>query len=234
MIARRHAVAAARGGADGTVALPGAAHGRSGSGSRSCARRSRRARPAATRQRRAVGIAEIRGTGVPRARVAARGRSTAAASASSTARVGEPPRAACASNGTIEDLDAGPPAARRRAASRSTLPAGPDAAERRRPGRSRRTCCACARRASTPARRRRRARGRRRAPRPAAAATGVRLALDAPARLVLAESFNRGRRASCDGRDLGEPEVGAAFGTAWRVPGDLPRGGDRVRARTAW
>ena len=52
----------------------------------------------------------------------------------------------------------------------------------------------------------------------AAAASGIRLDLDAPARLVLAESYNRGRRASCDGRDLGEPEVGAAFGTAWRVP----------------
>ena len=49
---------------------------------------------------------------------------------------------------------------------------------------------------------------------------GVRLDLGAPARLVLAESFNRGRRASCDGRDLGEPEVGALFGTAWRVPAD--------------
>ena len=35
---------------------------------------------------------------------------------------------------------------------------------------------------------------------------------------MLAESFNRGRRATCDGQDLGEPEVGAAFGTAWRVP----------------
>ncbi len=46
----------------------------------------------------------------------------------------------------------------------------------------------------------------------------VRLALAGPARLVLAESFTRGRRASCDGHDLGEPEVGDAFGTAWRVP----------------
>lgn len=45
----------------------------------------------------------------------------------------------------------------------------------------------------------------------------VRLALDAPARLVLAESYNPGRRATCDGEDLGPPEIGA-FGTAWRVP----------------
>jgi hypothetical protein len=48
--------------------------------------------------------------------------------------------------------------------------------------------------------------------------TGIRLDVRAPARLVLAESYNRGRRAHCDGRDLGEPEVGAGFGTAWRVP----------------
>ncbi len=48
--------------------------------------------------------------------------------------------------------------------------------------------------------------------------TGIRLDLQGPARLVLAESYNRGRRASCDGEDLGEPEVGAGFGTAWRVP----------------
>ena len=94
---------------------------------------------------------------------------------------------------------------------------------------SRRTCCAC-----VPPR----VHGRPRAPvasstraRPhvAAAATGIRLELDAPARLVLAESYNRGRRASCDGRDLGEPEVGAAFGTAWRVPASLPR---RRRSRS--
>ena len=47
---------------------------------------------------------------------------------------------------------------------------------------------------------------------------GIRLDLDAPARLVLAESFNRGRRATCDGRDLAPPELGAIYGTAWRVP----------------
>ena len=46
----------------------------------------------------------------------------------------------------------------------------------------------------------------------------MRLELDGPARLVLAEGYNRGRRATCDGQDLGEPEIGAAFGTAWRVP----------------
>ncbi|MDA0182644.1 alpha-(1-_3)-arabinofuranosyltransferase [Solirubrobacter phytolaccae] len=47
---------------------------------------------------------------------------------------------------------------------------------------------------------------------------GIRLSLTEPARLVLAESYTRGRRATCDGEDLGEPEIGAAFGTSWRVP----------------
>ena len=46
----------------------------------------------------------------------------------------------------------------------------------------------------------------------------VRLALTGPARLILAESYTRGRRASCDGEDLGVPEVGDGYGTAWRVP----------------
>ena len=46
----------------------------------------------------------------------------------------------------------------------------------------------------------------------------IQLALTGPARLILAESFTRGRRATCDGKNLGEPEVGDGFGTAWRVP----------------
>jgi hypothetical protein len=46
----------------------------------------------------------------------------------------------------------------------------------------------------------------------------VRIAMTAPGRLILAESFNRGRRATCDGKDLDEPTVGGGFGTAWRVP----------------
>jgi hypothetical protein len=49
---------------------------------------------------------------------------------------------------------------------------------------------------------------------------GVRLALPGPARVVLAESFNEGWRASCDGDDLGEPEVAAGFANGWDVPAD--------------
>ncbi len=49
---------------------------------------------------------------------------------------------------------------------------------------------------------------------------GVRVALDEPARLVLAESFNRGWRAECDGRDLGEPRPVDGFANGWRAPRD--------------
>lgn len=49
---------------------------------------------------------------------------------------------------------------------------------------------------------------------------GVRVALTAPAWLVLAESFNRGWRAECDGRDLGEPQPIDGFANGWRAPRD--------------
>ena len=49
---------------------------------------------------------------------------------------------------------------------------------------------------------------------------GVRVQLSGPARLVLAESFNEGWRAKCDGRDLGEPEVADGFANGWDAPGD--------------
>jgi hypothetical protein len=47
---------------------------------------------------------------------------------------------------------------------------------------------------------------------------GVRVALRDPAWLVLAESFNEGWRAACDGRDLGEPRPIDAFANGWRAP----------------
>ena len=46
----------------------------------------------------------------------------------------------------------------------------------------------------------------------------VQLDLVAPARLVLAESFNRGWRASCDGDDLGEPAIADGWANGWDVP----------------
>ena len=47
---------------------------------------------------------------------------------------------------------------------------------------------------------------------------GVRLDLDGPSWLVLAQSYDRGWRAWCDGRALGAPRPAAAFGNGWRVP----------------
>jgi arabinofuranan 3-O-arabinosyltransferase len=49
---------------------------------------------------------------------------------------------------------------------------------------------------------------------------GVHVALTEPAWLVLAESFNRGWRAACDGRDLGAPEPIDGFANGWRAPRD--------------
>jgi len=49
---------------------------------------------------------------------------------------------------------------------------------------------------------------------------GVRVALTDPAWLVLAESFNRGWQAECDGRDLGEPQPVDGFANGWRAPRD--------------
>jgi len=46
---------------------------------------------------------------------------------------------------------------------------------------------------------------------------GVRLALDGPSRLVLAQGYDRGWRAWCDGRPLGAPEPEAAYGNGWTV-----------------
>jgi arabinofuranan 3-O-arabinosyltransferase len=49
---------------------------------------------------------------------------------------------------------------------------------------------------------------------------GVRVALTEPAWLVLGESYNRGWRAECDGRDLGAPEPVDGFANGWRAPRD--------------
>jgi hypothetical protein len=45
----------------------------------------------------------------------------------------------------------------------------------------------------------------------------VRVRVDAPGWLMLGQSYSRGWRASCDGRDLGPPEPIAAYANAWPV-----------------
>ncbi len=52
------------------------------------------------------------------------------------------------------------------------------------------------------------------------AVDGVRVALDGPSWLVLGQSFSKGWKASCDGRDLGEPRPINGYANGWRAPGD--------------
>ncbi len=67
----------------------------------------------------------------------------------------------------------------------------------------------------------------------------VRVRVDGPAWLVLGESFNRGWRAECDGRDLGEPVVVDGYANGWRPPRDcrsveLSFGPQRAVSLTYW
>jgi len=170
--------------------------------------------PGRVRQRRAVGIAEVRGAGVPRVTVPRAGALRGGCSAVTGVLGGRVVRLRAA--GTIAAFDAGSPVRVRACGSGIPLPAGPTSLRldpgalspylvRLRAGATTAGAAAPGRVVSEGTE----SRGRR---------TGIRLDLHAPGRLVLAESFNRGRRASCDGRDLGPPSPGAVFGTAWRVP----------------
>jgi arabinofuranan 3-O-arabinosyltransferase len=47
--------------------------------------------------------------------------------------------------------------------------------------------------------------------------TGVKVAVDGPSWLVLGESFDQGWRATCDGRDLGAPRVLQGYANAWPI-----------------
>jgi hypothetical protein len=49
---------------------------------------------------------------------------------------------------------------------------------------------------------------------------GVRVELDEPSWLVLGEAYNRGWRAWCDDRTLGEPEPIDGYANGWRAPAD--------------
>ena len=47
--------------------------------------------------------------------------------------------------------------------------------------------------------------------------------LHGPAWLVLGEGYNKGWRATCDGRDLGAPQVIDGYSNGWRVNGTCRR-----------
>jgi hypothetical protein len=65
---------------------------------------------------------------------------------------------------------------------------------------------------------------------------GVRVALDGPSWLVLGQSWSKGWKASCDGRDLGKPSPIDGYANGWRAPEDCrdvsfsfgPQGAARV------
>jgi arabinofuranan 3-O-arabinosyltransferase len=171
--------------------------------------------PGSERQRRAVGIAELRGAGVPSVKVRRDGNVAVDCSAITVTVGGKRVGLALHLRTPTDDLDAGRPL-RVGSCKPFSLPAGETRVSAQ-PG------------VFTPyVLRMISGGGREPSSSPgkvvsAGTATrggreGVRLKLDAPARLVLAESYNRGRRATCDGKDLGTPEVGGLYGTAWRVP----------------
>jgi arabinofuranan 3-O-arabinosyltransferase len=171
--------------------------------------------PGVIRQRRAVGIGEIEGAGVPRVDVPRSGPLNARCG-DLAGSVGDQ-RVALRAEGDIADLDAGTPLRVRGCGAPVSLPAGPA-------------------RLSMPAgvlapyliRLRSPAPD---APAPAAAGgqvvdsgdpgrndrRGIRLRLDAPAWLVLGQAYNAAWRASCDGRDLGAPQPVDGYAMGWRV-----------------
>jgi hypothetical protein len=165
----------------------------------------------------AVGIAEVEGRGVPRVAIPNRG---AIRGRCGDLTVGSGGRVvALRAAGRIEDLDAAYPVPARRCGGALRLPA-------------RRQTLSARGGALLPymVRLRSPARGAE-VSRPVGSVVdpgegdgssrdGVRLELTGPARLVLAESFNEGWHASCDGRDLGEPEVAGGFANGWDVPAD--------------
>jgi hypothetical protein len=173
--------------------------------------------PGAERRRRAVGIAEISGPGVPRAGVPRRGRLRIACAAGPALQAGGGtlrlrPR------GAIEQLDAGRPLRAGACSAPVALPARTvtvhapatpwrlDHVRLRSPAlRAAPALGPAGGRVVTPGTG---ARGVR---------DGVRVAVDGPAWLVYGESYNRGWRASCDGRSLGAPVALQGYANAWPV-----------------
>jgi hypothetical protein len=173
--------------------------------------------PGVDRRRRAVGIAEVRGDGVPRARVPRRGRLTVPCASGPRLAVG-PGALRLAPAGAIEQLDAGrplrsvtcsAPVALPAATVTVRAPAGPwrlDHVRLRSPAlRQAPTGGAAGGRVLDPGTG---GRGKR---------DGVRVAVAGPSWLVYGESYDRGWRATCDGRSLGAPVPLQGYANAWPV-----------------
>jgi arabinofuranan 3-O-arabinosyltransferase len=170
-----------------------------------------------TRQRRAVGIAEIAGAGVRAGASRPAGAPVAARCGALTVRTGAG-ALTVRPHGTVADLDAGRPLRAAPCGAPLRVPAGPATLT---------TTSATWRPYWL--------RLRSAAPDPVARAavlpggvvdpgrfgrarvSDVRLDVRGPAQLVLAESYDPGWRATCDGRDLGAPVPAAGFANGWRL-----------------
>jgi len=178
--------------------------------------------PGFVRQRRAVGIGELSGDGVPRARVRRVG--------PVSGRCGDLEGSAGGSTvrlrvrASVADLDAGRPLRLEPCGTPVALPAG-----RTRLSMPAAVFAPYLLRLRSPA------------PSPPAAAAavpgrvvepgepgagsvrGIRLDLREPAWLVLAQGYNEGWRATCDGAELGAPRPVDGFAMGWRVPAGCRR-----------
>ena len=169
------------------------------------------------RQRRAVGIREVTGAGLPIVRVPRAGR-VAGRCGDLRGTLGSAP-VRMRVDATIADLDAGRPLRFRPCGPAADMPAGPARFEmpadtfapylvrlRSAAPEPPAATAAVPGRVLDPGEPKRDAR------------TGVRLEVDERAWLVLAQSYSDAWRASCDGRDLGAPVPVDGFAMGWRVP----------------
>jgi arabinofuranan 3-O-arabinosyltransferase len=171
--------------------------------------------PGSVAQRRAVGVGEVTGDGVPRAAVRRAGALRLPCGGGPTLHLGaRAVRLRVAA--TPAAIDAGRPLHVVGCGAPTALPAAPvtiraDAAPwrldhvRLSSPASERTAVAGGGRVVDPGRD---GRGKR---------DGVRVAVDGPSWLVLGESYNAGWRARCDGRSLGRPVALQGYANAWPV-----------------
>ena len=173
--------------------------------------------PGAVAQRRAVGVGEVIGAGVPRARLPRRGRLSGRCADGAALHLGaRTVRLRVA--GTIEQLDAGRPLRAAACGAPVALPAAPLAvragAAPWRLDHVRLTSPAPAGAGAAPA-------GGGRVLDPGrdgrGARDGVRVAVAGPSWLVLGESYDAGWRATCNGRSLGKPFPLQGYANAWPV-----------------
>jgi arabinofuranan 3-O-arabinosyltransferase len=207
-------VAALAVGAGGAVALPAPVRGRD---FRLDVREARfpAGTPARARRRRAVGIGEVRGAGVPALRVERGGAVDLPCGAAAVALQGR--RVALGGRVARAALDAGRPLRVRGCGAPVAVPAGPvtltgDAGPLRADGLRLRSP-APAPRAPAPASGRVLDAGTQQD----ASRDGVRVRTTAPGWLVLGQSYDAGWRATCDGRDLGRPRPMQGYANAWPV-----------------